>query len=65
LGEAHPIFLKGLRDAVNGHFHAVKDVASIEKEMAALATGTSSMISIVGSNTGKVYKLPAANSGKV
>ena len=51
-----------MRDAVNGHFHAVKDVSSIEKEMSALATGTSSTITIIGNNTGKLYKLPAANS---
>eukprot|EP01114_Cavostelium_apophysatum_P012208 TRINITY_DN270_c0_g1_i4.p1 TRINITY_DN270_c0_g1~~TRINITY_DN270_c0_g1_i4.p1 ORF type:complete len:1841 (+),score=636.84 TRINITY_DN270_c0_g1_i4:878-6400(+) len=59
LGEAHVGLLKKLADASSGHFHAVNDVANIEKEMAAQAVATGGSLTILGAE-GKTYRFPAA-----
>lgn len=61
LGEAHPLFLRALRDAVDGYFHPVTDVANIAREMAAQAIGSQSRISILGRDKNEC-SLPAGYS---
>lgn len=58
LGEAHPIFLKSLREAVDGHFHTFVDVSNMGAEMFAASSATNSKISLFGAS-GKEYRLPA------
>eukprot|EP01105_Mastigella_eilhardi_P026519 TRINITY_DN771_c1_g1_i4.p1 TRINITY_DN771_c1_g1~~TRINITY_DN771_c1_g1_i4.p1 ORF type:complete len:1535 (-),score=344.89 TRINITY_DN771_c1_g1_i4:764-5137(-) len=45
-GEAHPIFLRRIREVTNGFFHAIKDLASIRNEMERKATATSTKLSL-------------------
>ena len=37
LGEAHPLFLQSVREATDGHFHALVDVGNVREEMEAEA----------------------------
>ena len=57
--------MNALRQSVNGHFHAVKDVSKIAEEMKALASNSNSQLILVGSKSGKLIKCPAAISGNV
>ncbi|KAL6057492.1 Eukaryotic peptide chain release factor GTP-binding subunit [Balamuthia mandrillaris] len=61
-GEAHPLLLKALREASNGHFHAVADIERLKGEMAAMASGTNTMLTINGLRTGNEHVVPAAVS---
>lgn len=62
LGEAHPVFLKSLRESLDGHFHAIVDVENIEREMKVAANSASLSITLVGVKTGVKHKVPAATS---
>eukprot|EP01119_Soliformovum_irregulare_P021104 TRINITY_DN6967_c0_g1_i1.p1 TRINITY_DN6967_c0_g1~~TRINITY_DN6967_c0_g1_i1.p1 ORF type:complete len:1824 (-),score=734.75 TRINITY_DN6967_c0_g1_i1:21-5492(-) len=62
MGEAHPIFLKALRDSVDGHFHALKDVSKLIDEMQASSVGSGFSLEFHGISTGKTVKVSAANS---
>jgi hypothetical protein len=42
---------------MDGHFHAVVDVANIAKEMSALAIGTGSQITLSGNRSGKSFSV--------
>ena len=35
-GDAHPIFLRALRESVDGYFHPLNDVAALANEMVSL-----------------------------
>eukprot|EP01105_Mastigella_eilhardi_P015820 TRINITY_DN3621_c0_g1_i2.p1 TRINITY_DN3621_c0_g1~~TRINITY_DN3621_c0_g1_i2.p1 ORF type:complete len:1898 (+),score=453.80 TRINITY_DN3621_c0_g1_i2:680-5695(+) len=60
LGEAHPAFLRALRDASDGHFHAVADVAALASEMRAAESGTNTVVTLMcGSLT---HRAPAGVS---
>jgi len=37
-GEAHPLFLRAVREAAGGHFHAIADLSRIADEMTAAST---------------------------
>lgn len=47
-GEAHPLFLKGLANAVDGHFHTFVDVSNIAREINANSVSSTARISIYG-----------------
>ncbi|KAH3759243.1 translation elongation factor 1a [Pelomyxa schiedti] len=46
--DAQASFLQGLRAALGGHFHPVRDVANIANELRAQASSTQSSMSIIG-----------------
>ena len=48
LGEAHPIFLKTLAAAVDGHFHTFSDVANIARELNANLVASTAQVTILG-----------------
>src|SRR6185437_4347054 len=52
-GQAHPLFLRAMRERTGGHFHAVADIEKLHKEMTAQATGTNAQLTIVGTQTHK------------
>jgi hypothetical protein len=43
-GDAHPIFLQGVQNAVEGHFHTLTDVDNLEKEMEAESNDTNTKV---------------------
>eukprot|EP01127_Copromyxa_protea_P014471 TRINITY_DN4037_c0_g1_i5.p1 TRINITY_DN4037_c0_g1~~TRINITY_DN4037_c0_g1_i5.p1 ORF type:complete len:1576 (-),score=392.54 TRINITY_DN4037_c0_g1_i5:89-4816(-) len=45
-GEAHPLFLRELRKATDGHFHAVADIAKLKEEVAAESLAATSKLGI-------------------
>eukprot|EP01125_Pyxidicula_operculata_P007847 TRINITY_DN2653_c0_g9_i1.p1 TRINITY_DN2653_c0_g9~~TRINITY_DN2653_c0_g9_i1.p1 ORF type:complete len:1829 (+),score=506.01 TRINITY_DN2653_c0_g9_i1:339-5489(+) len=61
-GEADPVFLRSLRGAVDGHFHAVSDIARLKQEMEAVATASGSKLAIFDVVSGQETLLPAAMS---